>query len=171
MFISTVVDVFRSLGGDIHVTSPGGYQYPRALSWDVSAGELEDALEWTYDIREASVSYSEDSNSTRSYKVTFEVSIWRQLPPSLAYDYTRHRIEKQAYFMSYLVDGNPRIEMGYRRHGYFKWMCCARYAPLVAEVVSHLIPRPFDENCFPSCLSRAVSISRPHYSDNLWSLN
>lgn len=42
----------------------------------MSAGELESALESTYDIGEVSVSYSEDSNSTRSYKVTFEVSIW-----------------------------------------------------------------------------------------------
>lgn len=45
----------------------------------MSAGELEYALESTYDIGEVSVSYSEDSNSTRSYKVTFEVSIWRSL--------------------------------------------------------------------------------------------
>lgn len=56
-------------GGDIYVTSPGGYQYPRVLSWDMSASDLESALESTYDIGDVSVSYSEDSNSTRSYQV------------------------------------------------------------------------------------------------------
>ena len=57
------------------MTSPGGYQYPRVLSWDMSASDLESALESTYDIGDVSVSYSEDSNSTRSYQVTFEVSV------------------------------------------------------------------------------------------------
>lgn len=58
----------------MYVTSPGGYKYPRALGWDLSAEDLELALEWTFDIGEVTVSYSEDSNSTRSYRVTFEVS-------------------------------------------------------------------------------------------------
>lgn len=57
----------------MYLTSPGGYQYPRALPWDVSACELELALEWTYDIGDVSVSYAEGVNSTRSYQVTFEV--------------------------------------------------------------------------------------------------
>lgn len=60
-------------GGNVYVTSPGGYQYPRPLSWDMSAADLELALEWTYDIGEVSVVYTEHSNSTRSYQVTFEV--------------------------------------------------------------------------------------------------
>lgn len=55
------------------MTSPGGYQYPRPLSWDMSAADLELALEWTYDIGEVSVVYTEHSNSTRSYQVTFDV--------------------------------------------------------------------------------------------------
>lgn len=42
----------------------------------MSTSDLENALESTYDIGDVSVSYSEDSNSTRSYQVTFEVSIW-----------------------------------------------------------------------------------------------
>lgn len=61
-------------GGDFFLVSPGGYQYPRALSWDVSPSDLELALEWTYDIGEASVSYAEDSENTRSYRVIFDVS-------------------------------------------------------------------------------------------------
>lgn len=58
----------------MYVTSPGGYKYPRALGWDMSAEDLELALEWTFDMGEVAVSYAEDSNSTRSYRVTFEVS-------------------------------------------------------------------------------------------------
>lgn len=57
----------------MYISSPGGYLYPRAVSWDVSAGDLELALEWTYDIGEVTVSYSEDANTTRNYRVTFEV--------------------------------------------------------------------------------------------------
>lgn len=49
--------------------------YPRALPWDMSAEDLELALEWTYDIGEVSVSYTEDFNSTRSYRVVFEVKM------------------------------------------------------------------------------------------------
>ncbi|CAM9800578.1 unnamed protein product [Ectocarpus sp. 6 AP-2014] len=59
-------------GGNVYVTSPGGYNFPRALGWDMSAEDLELALEWTFDIGEVTVSYTEDSNSTRSYRVTFE---------------------------------------------------------------------------------------------------
>lgn len=59
-------------GGTLHVTSPGGNRYPRALPWDMSAEDLELALEWTNDVGEVTVSYAEDG-STRSYKVTFDV--------------------------------------------------------------------------------------------------
>lgn len=59
----------------MYISSPGGYRYPRPLSWDVSASELAAALEWTFDIGEVSVSYSEDINNTRSYSVSFDVSI------------------------------------------------------------------------------------------------
>lgn len=62
-------------GGELYVTSPGGYQYPRPLSWDLSARDLESALEWTFDVREVSVTYAEDANTTRSYRITFEVRI------------------------------------------------------------------------------------------------
>lgn len=57
----------------MYITSPGGYRYPRRLSWDVSARVLELALEWTFDVGEVSVSYAKDVNSSRSYRVTFEV--------------------------------------------------------------------------------------------------
>lgn len=60
-------------GGEMYISSPGGYLYPRAVSWDISASELELALEWTYDVGEVTVSYSEDANTTRNYRVTFEV--------------------------------------------------------------------------------------------------
>lgn len=61
------------------VTSPGGYQYPKALPWDASATNLKLALEWAYDIGEVYVYYMESSNNTRSYRVTFEVTIRLQL--------------------------------------------------------------------------------------------
>lgn len=61
----------------MYVTSPGGYQYPRPLAWDASATDMELALEWTYDLADVAVSYTRDSNNTRSYKVTFEVpDLW-----------------------------------------------------------------------------------------------
>lgn len=59
----------------MYISSPGGYRYPRPLSWDAPASELAAALEWTFDIGEVSVSYSEDVNNTRSYSITFDVSI------------------------------------------------------------------------------------------------
>ena len=59
------------------MTSPGGYQYPRALPWDMSAEDLELALEWTYDVGEVTVSYDQASDGTRTYEVTFDV---RNLP-------------------------------------------------------------------------------------------
>lgn len=59
----------------MYISSPGGYLYPRAVSWDVSAGDLGLALEWTYDVGEVTVSYSEDANTTRNYRVTFEVGM------------------------------------------------------------------------------------------------
>lgn len=58
----------------MYLSSPGGYRYPRPLKWDVSPEDLEHALEWTFDVREVSVSYKEDENRTRSYMVTFQVS-------------------------------------------------------------------------------------------------
>lgn len=56
------------------MSSPRGYQYPRSLPWDMSSSELELALEWTYDVGEVSVTYTEDVNDTHIYTVTFEVS-------------------------------------------------------------------------------------------------
>lgn len=60
-------------GGQMDLSSPGGYRYPRPLTWNVSAEDLEHALEWTFDVREVSISYKEDENHTRSYMVTFQV--------------------------------------------------------------------------------------------------
>lgn len=61
-------------GGTLYVSSPGGYQYPRALPWDMSAEDLELALEWTYDVGDVTVSYAEATDgSSRSYQVTFDV--------------------------------------------------------------------------------------------------
>ncbi|CAM9504766.1 unnamed protein product, partial [Discosporangium mesarthrocarpum] len=59
-------------GGELYVTSPQGYQYPRPLPWNMSANALELALESTYDVTEVDVSYEEDRNGTRSYSVTFQ---------------------------------------------------------------------------------------------------
>lgn len=39
----------------------------------MSAEDLELALEWTNDVGEVAVSYTEAADGTRSYKVTFEV--------------------------------------------------------------------------------------------------
>ncbi len=55
------------------MTSPGGNLYPRALAWDMSAEDLEVALEWTSDVGEVTVSYTEPGDGTRNYQVTFEV--------------------------------------------------------------------------------------------------
>lgn len=55
------------------MTSPGGNLYPRPLPWDMSAEDLELALEWTNDVGEVTVSYTEPGDSTRTYQVTFEV--------------------------------------------------------------------------------------------------
>lgn len=54
------------------MASPEGYRYPRALAWDLSAEDLELALESTKDIGEVTVSYP-DAAGIRSYKITFDV--------------------------------------------------------------------------------------------------
>lgn len=55
------------------MASPVGYRYPRALPWDMSAEDLELALEATNDVGEVTVSYAEETDGTRSYKITFDV--------------------------------------------------------------------------------------------------
>lgn len=62
----------RLAGGTLFVASPGLYRYPRALPWDMSAEDLELALEWTMDVGEVTVLYADDG-TTRSYQVTFDV--------------------------------------------------------------------------------------------------
>lgn len=59
----------------MYVTSPGGYECPRALAWDMAAEDLELALEWTNDVGEVTVSYAEAVDGTRSYQVTFDVRV------------------------------------------------------------------------------------------------
>lgn len=66
--------VLFAAGGTLYVASPGEYRYPRALPWDMSAEDLELALEWTNDVGEVTVLYSESADGTRSFQITFDVS-------------------------------------------------------------------------------------------------
>lgn len=53
--------------------SPEGECFPRSLPWDFSNRDLEEALEWTYDVADVTVEASYDAERNRAYRITFEV--------------------------------------------------------------------------------------------------
>ena len=59
-------------GGTWLLASPGGYQYPKPLAWDITYEELETVLESLYDVGDVSVTRTEDTtDNVVDYVVTF----------------------------------------------------------------------------------------------------